>query len=157
MALFEGHFPYANFHQANLDWLIKYMEELASEVEKVKEMVAPTPQIVTAEEFFDLESATNAEVTFFYGVRYGSVVFTSFRATTPDTGSAGSLPLNYRYYKDSAAQSGNVPYFFVDDPTSSATDNIGHYWTFVGNSVRIKSGTSDITLCYIFKDANAVE
>lgn len=157
MGLFEGHFPYANFHQANLDWLIKYMEELAAEVEKVKELVAPTPQTITAAEFFDLETANNAEVSFFYGVKYGSVVFVSFRASTPDTSSGGSLPLNYRYFKDNAAQSGNVPYLYIEDPTSGATDNIGHYWTFIGNTVMIKSGTSDITLCYIFKDKNAVE
>lgn len=156
MGLFEGHFPYANFHQANLDWLIKYMEELAAEVEKVKNLVAPKPEIITKEEFFDLDNATNANVSFFYGVKYGAVVFVYFRANTVTAGSGGSLPLNYRYYKESGMTSGNVPYFYVKNPQAASTD-VSHFWSFLGNSISIADGVSDIPLCYIFKDVNATE
>ena len=31
MGLFEGHFPYANFHQANLDWILHTIKELQAQ------------------------------------------------------------------------------------------------------------------------------
>lgn len=37
MALFEGHFPYTNFHDLNLDWLLTQVRELVERMDKAEE------------------------------------------------------------------------------------------------------------------------
>lgn len=59
MGLFEQ-FPYTNFHEMNLDWLLQKMKELARRVDSVEELVAALKQEVeTFIDNLDIQKAVN--------------------------------------------------------------------------------------------------